>query len=125
MNRSISYTGSGYSCATKTVRISIFTVKAWTCPPTIPFFNMTTSMCEDICLVYQYGNEIGQYCEPCSFACYSCTNGVSAGCTTCNPADFRELVSTQCQCISGYYPNPSGSTVCVTCSSQMTNCATC
>lgn len=82
-------------------------------------------MCDDYCAKYLYANVMAEECQPCQFGCYECINGPTSGCTNCNPADFRELISDKCQCKPGFYPNPNGSTVCMTCGSQQTECATC
>jgi hypothetical protein len=55
--------------------------------------------------------------------CWTCSEITS--CLTCNPADFRTFSNNFCPCNLGYYPNPTGSSVCVLCSTQMANCATC
>lgn len=118
-------TQSGAAAGLQSYRAAVFYLKKWYCPSPHIYFNLNTNMCDDYCAKYLYENVTAAACQPCQFACYECINGPAAGCTNCNIADNRELVGTKCECKSGYYPDPSGTTVCVTCSSQLTNCATC
>ena len=124
-NKSIPPTYSSAQGGLTFFRVSIFYMKTWYCPDTYIYFNLATNMCDDYCAMYLYANVTAQECQACQFGCSECINGPAIGCTDCNPDDFRELVIDKCQCKSGYYPNPTGSNVCVTCASQLTNCATC
>jgi hypothetical protein len=110
-------------CRLKTVKVSIFYLKSWICPPPYPYYSRTTQMCNDICPSYTYGSLSDQACVACEVGCYTCNGAV--GCLSCNSSDFRTLAGIQCPCNSGYYPNPNGAALCVTCSSQMANCTTC
>lgn len=110
-------------CQLRTAKVSIFYLKSWVCPPTNPYYSLTTQMCSDICPFYTYGSLSDQACVACEVGCHTCNDAV--GCLSCNSADLITLAGIQCPCNSGYYPNPNGAALCVTCSSQMVNCTTC
>jgi hypothetical protein len=124
-NKSVVYPYANAICGMRAARVNIFYLKTWACTTLFPYYNIATSKCDDFCPSYKYPNSTAKECQNCSFACFLCANGPLLGCTACNAADFRELVGTQCVCKSGYFTNPTGTTVCKTCSSQLANCATC
>ena len=61
-------------CQLRSQRLSIFYLKAWTCPTAQPYYSLSTKMCNDACPFYTYLNITIEACVKCAEGCYTCSD---------------------------------------------------
>jgi hypothetical protein len=87
-----------------------------------PFFDFAIYNCTTNCSLGTYNDSMG-YCQICPTPVGNCITCDQTGCLTCNSTLFRSLNSSNlCGCNTTSYENI---TVCVLCSSVISNCSTC
>jgi hypothetical protein len=75
-------------CGFSKMTSTIFYMMTWKCEHPTPFFNLTTSLCQDECGLYYYENNTVLQCYSCEFGCAECLDGDN--CLTCDATgDFR------------------------------------
>ena len=96
----------------------------WQCGSGNPFFNLTTSNCQDACGGFTYEDPVTSECKPCTNAkCYQCANNNSRDvCTHCASYLFYEMSDTGCVCMPTYFEANSS---CLACSYANEGCYNC
>lgn len=69
------------------VKVSVLYMMNWDCPPSYPYLNIVTRLCQDICDYYTYVNITDMTCRPClNTICYTCNNITDSSiCLSCPP----------------------------------------
>lgn len=91
------------------------------CPPTNPYFQLSSELCFDICPDGSYPDTVLKMCLDCHYTCQTCAS--VPDCTGCDPLKFRSQVGLTCPPINGYFDN--GTAEAVLCSTVMSYCTLC
>lgn len=102
----------------------IFHLRRRTCPVGKDYFNYVDELCYDVCPARMYQiNTPAKYCEKCHYSCLTCSGKTNTSCQTCSSSpDFRQLASTACPCLPGYFD--AGVSVCSQCHIDCLTCST-
>lgn len=99
------------------------------CPGTNPYYNISELLCYDVCAAAWYGDNPTMTCKKCPYNCVTCSSATV--CTNCDASSNRQLNSTACTPLPGYYDDGSSTAAkpcassCSTCSGSATNCLSC
>ena len=97
----------------------------WTCPPTFPYTNLVTFLCQDSCPAAYYPDNVNLICIPCSNQlCLTCDSSDSNICLSC-PTNWG-LNSNTCDCDSASNSKfLVSNTTCLICPNIQAKCILC